>query len=97
MGELELSQDHFNNHTMLLSVFGISDLEHQFWPLLYGIVQGENNTFYTKMIDLGQIMFTNIQLKIDSLLSDLGTSIISCTNKTNWFISHASCIQCASV
>ena len=81
MGELDFSQDYFDSDTMLLSSFGISDLRHQYWPLLYGIVQEENKTFCTKMIEYGQNMMSNANLKMNSLLSDRGTAIISCANE----------------
>ena len=48
MGELDFSQDYFESDTMLLSLFGTSNLGHQFWPLLYGIIPGENNNFCKK-------------------------------------------------
>ena len=64
MGELNFSQDYFDKDTMLLSAFGISNLRHQFWPLLYGIVQGENNNFWQKYV--GYWRTINEQRKVEN-------------------------------
>ena len=77
MGKLDFSHDYFNADTMLVSAFGISDLCHQFWPLLYGIVQGENNLFCGKMLDYGSELLESVQLTMHLLLADRGTAIIS--------------------
>ena len=76
MGELYFSHDYINADTILVSEFGISDLCHQFWPLLYGIMQGENNLFCGKMLDYGNEMLECVQLTMHSLLSGQGTAII---------------------
>ena len=77
MGELDFLHDYLDADTMLVSAFGISDLYHQFWPLLYGIVQGENNLFCGKVLDYVNEMLESVQLTMHLLLANQGTAIIN--------------------